>query len=110
MGRRQGIYSHHGCQNAERWRNEKRGDEKISSFRTPGGDQATKPPFFLRSTVTCRLCLGPPSYLKGGKFTTPDSDQRRLLRIRAAKYTVDGGARGMREVFRSASWPPRLWA
>ncbi len=31
-------------------------------------------------------------------------------RIRAAKYTVDGGARGMREVFRSASWPPRLWA
>src|SRR6266478_7881447 len=79
MGRRQGIYSHHGCQNAERWRNEKRGDEKISSFRTPGGDQATKPPFFLRSTVTCRLCLGPPSYLKGGKFTTPDSDQRRLL-------------------------------
>jgi len=30
--------------------------------------------------------------------------------VRAAKYTVDGGARGMREVFRSASWPPRLWA
>ena len=30
--------------------------------------------------------------------------------IRAAKYTVDGGARGMREVFRSASWPPMLWA
>ena len=30
--------------------------------------------------------------------------------VRAAKYTVDGGARGMREVFRSASWPPKLWA
>jgi hypothetical protein len=30
--------------------------------------------------------------------------------IRTAKYTVDGGARGMREVFRSVSWPPRLWA
>ena len=35
---------------------------------------------------------------------------RQLNRVRAAKYTVDGGARGMREVFRSASWPPRLWA
>jgi acetolactate synthase-1/2/3 large subunit len=33
-----------------------------------------------------------------------------LIGVRAAKYTVDGGARGMREVFRSASWPPRLWA
>ncbi|HWO29130.1 MAG TPA: hypothetical protein VNO32_10065, partial [Candidatus Acidoferrum sp.] len=32
-----------------------------------------------------------------------------FVRVRAAKYTVDGGARGMREVFRSASWPPRLW-
>jgi Protein of unknown function (DUF2911) len=31
-------------------------------------------------------------------------------RVRAAKYTVDGGARGMREVFMSASWPPKLWA
>ena len=30
--------------------------------------------------------------------------------VRAAKYTVDSGARGMREVFRSASWPPKLWA
>ena len=36
--------------------------------------------------------------------------QGALKRIRAAKYTVDGGARGMREVFRSASWPPRLRA
>jgi hypothetical protein len=35
---------------------------------------------------------------------------RTLESVRAAKYTVDGGARGMREVFRSASWPPRLWA
>jgi hypothetical protein len=33
-----------------------------------------------------------------------------LYRIRTAKYTVDGGARAMREVFRSASWRPRLWA
>jgi hypothetical protein len=33
-----------------------------------------------------------------------------MYRVRAAKYTVDGGARGMRKVFRSASWPPRLWA
>ncbi len=84
--------------------------EEMKKFHRFARRAATKPPFFLRSTVTCRLCLGPPSYLKGGKFTTPDSDQRRLLRIRAAKYTVDGGARGMREVFRSASWPPRLWA
>src|SRR6266446_2215580 len=35
---------------------------------------------------------------------------QQTYRIRAAKYTVDGGARGMREVFRSASWPPRLRA
>jgi hypothetical protein len=43
---------------------------------------------------------------------TAQVDEMRCLneRIRAAKYTVDGGARGMREVFRSASWPPRLWA
>jgi hypothetical protein len=33
-----------------------------------------------------------------------------LQRIRTAKYTVDGGARGMREVFRSVSWPPRFRA
>lgn len=33
-----------------------------------------------------------------------------LERIRTAKYTVDGDARGMREVFRSVSWPPRFWA
>jgi hypothetical protein len=37
-------------------------------------------------------------------------DRGLLKGIRTAKYTVDGGARGMREVFRSASWPPRLWA
>ena len=36
--------------------------------------------------------------------------RKEIERVRAAKYTVDGGARGMREVFRSASWPPRLWA
>ena len=34
----------------------------------------------------------------------------RFKSIRTAKYTVDGGARGMREVFRSVSWPPRFWA
>jgi hypothetical protein len=38
------------------------------------------------------------------------TNRQLLFGIRAAKYTVDGGARGMREVFRSASWPPRLWA
>jgi len=30
--------------------------------------------------------------------------------IRPAKYTVDGGASGMREVFRIALWPPMQWA
>ena len=35
---------------------------------------------------------------------------RRKNSARTAKYTVDGDARGMREVFRSVSWPPRFWA
>jgi hypothetical protein len=40
-----------------------------------------------------------------------DREQRLPIgRIRTAKYTVDSGARGMREVFRSVSWPPRFWA
>jgi len=42
--------------------------------------------------------------------TTLPTYREHLNCVRAAKYTVDGGARGMREVFRSASWPPRLWA
>ncbi len=45
-----------------------------------------------------------------GCGTNAETRSRLFERIRAAKYTVDGGARGMREVFRSASWPPRLWA
>jgi hypothetical protein len=32
----------------------------------------------------------------------------RLKRIRPAKYTVDGGGMGMREVFRGALWRPTL--
>ncbi len=48
---------------------------------------------------------------EGTLVISPDNESRRELNcIRTAKYTVDGGARGMREVFRSVSWPPRFWA
>jgi TnpA family transposase len=49
----------------------------------------------------------------GGRLLAENTrdEQRKMIKcIRAAKYTVDGSARGMREVFRSAFWPPRLWA
>jgi hypothetical protein len=49
--------------------------------------------------------IGPPIKLAIGVYIVGTIEG-----IRAAKYTVDGGARGMREVFRSASWPPMLWA
>ncbi|MGA7930490.1 MAG: DEAD/DEAH box helicase family protein, partial [Candidatus Sulfotelmatobacter sp.] len=45
-----------------------------------------------------------------GRTLLTDEIIQQMKSIRTAKYTVDGGARGMREVFRSVSWPPRCWA
>jgi hypothetical protein len=41
---------------------------------------------------------------------TPIEQAVSVDRIRPAKYTVDGGAMGMREVFRLVFLPPRQWA
>ena len=57
-----------------------------------------------------RECLLDPDVESVLAIVRKTSLPQHVKRIRAAKYTVDGGARGMREVFRSASWPPRLWA
>ena len=55
--------------------------------------------------------LWSPSYFAGSCGGAPISIIRRYIeRIRPAKYTVDGGASGMRGVFRIALWLPRQWA
>ncbi len=61
----------------------------------------------LRCQVVCLLAV---SVFYAQSMVAQESPSAAKGCIRAAKYTVDGGARGMREVFRSASWPPRLWA
>ena len=43
------------------------------------------------------------------RFRSADVDEF-VERIRPANYTVDGGASGMREVFRIVLLPPRQWA
>jgi len=44
------------------------------------------------------------------KVAVPSQGEEFEQRIRLAKYTVDGGAKRMREVFSLVSLPPRLWA
>jgi hypothetical protein len=47
---------------------------------------------------------------KGVPHIASNDEIERIKSIRPAKYRVDGGGMGMREVFRLVFLPPRLWA